>query len=520
MMHDVTDETSALLDEVVKRWSTARRTFTEKEALQPVWDAGHEIPIQADARFVLVHEGDGKRPSHWRLAGQTVANTRLLNELLAGTWDGRDLDAKLAALDAEDGRHYVFYPLDARFIQNRQGILEPAEHERNVRLTRAMKASLDTLGPQLLAGWMDAGGEPWTVRMVTDRLRECGWPEADRPNAWLYVRAWLLSWTQVQRVGQDYWIPAEQIPPDARHTRLQVHPLRMPEPLTTPKEAARMLRTGPSLVKEPAPTREGDESQVALRGEVLTERASWTVRLRTANILQGFLHVPAGARGLYPKPSPGEAQKTVLRGMWHEDGTRFWLWLDRANNILYGPDLDKRLMELYAGTILRIEWAPDMIVFQQIGQDEAVQEEEARLIDLEALAAMRGGLGESYRRSIQAILEEAPQGLTFAEIVQEVRRRQQHEVHRGTIHALLHSGGFVQRDRRWFAAPDDRAGARRLRAALVETLLPAQQESPDHPLSQAEYVRTRVRAIHARLTEIVMRLRVQNDQLPENPEPG
>src|SRR5579875_2053926 len=180
--------------------------------------------------------------------------------------------------------------------------------------------------------------------------------------------------------------------------------------------------------------------------------------------------------------------------MWHEDGTRFWLWLDRANNTLYGRELADRLMELYAGTILRIEWTPGSIVFQQIGQDEAVQEEEARLVDLEALASVRGGPGESYRRSIQAILEEAPQGLTFAEIVRAVRHRQQHEVHRGTIHALLHSGGFVQENRRWFAA-------------LVETLLPAEQEPPDHPLSQAEYLRTRVSAIHARLAEIVTRLR-------------
>ncbi len=507
-MHEGTDEVTRLLDEVVRRWSSARRTFTEKEALQPVWDAtGLEIPIQADARFVLVHEGDGKHPSHWRLVGQAVANTRLLNDLLAGTWDGRDLDARLAALDAEDGRHHVFCPLDERFTLTRQGILEPAEHERNVRLTRAVKASLDALGPKLLACWQESGGEPWTVRMVTDCLRECGWHEADRPNAWLYVRAWLLISPQVQRVGQDYWLPARQVPADARSTRLQVHPLRMPEPLTTPEEAARAPRPGSSLVKEPAPTREGDESQVVLRGEVQTERASWTVRLRTVNLLQGFLHVPAAARGIYPLPAPGEAQKTVLHGMWHEDGTRFWLWLDRANNTLYGRELADRLMELYAGTILRIEWTPGSIVFQQIGQDEAVQEEEARLVDLEALASVRGGPGESYRRSIQAILEEAPQGLTFAEIVRAVRHRQQHEVHRGTIHALLHSGGFVQENRRWFAALDAKAGARRLRAALVETLLPAEQEPPDHPLSQAEYLRTRVSAIHARLAEIVTRLR-------------
>jgi hypothetical protein len=508
MMHDGSDEVKRLLDEAVKRWSQARRTFTEKEALQPVWNATRlEIPIQADARFVLVHEGDGKHPSHWRVSSQAVANPRLLNELLAGTWDGRDLEAKLAAFDAEDGRHHVFFPLDARFTITRQGILEPAEHERTVKLPRAMKTALDALGPHLLARWMDSGSEPWTVRTVTARLRDCGWPDAGQPNAWLYVRAWLLASPQVQRVGQDYWIPAEHVPPEARRTRLQVHPLHMPELHIPTKEAASPSRPAPSHTKAPASEEEGDESQVALVGEVQPERASWTVRLRTANLLGGFLHVPAGARGIYPPPAPGEESKTILRGMWHEDGTKFWLWLDRANDILYGPDLLKRMEELYAGTILRIEWTPDTIVFQQIGQDEAIQEEEARLVDLEALAAVRGGLGETYRRSIQAILEEAPEGLTFAEIVLAVRRRQQHEVHRGTIHALLHSGGFVQKNRRWFAAPDAEAGARRLRAAFVETLLPADEVQAAQPLSQAEYVRTRVRAIHTRLSEIVTRLR-------------
>jgi hypothetical protein len=212
-------------------------------------------------------------------------------------------------------------------------------------------------------------------------------------------------------------------------------------------------------------------------------------------------------RGAYPPSVPGEEQKTVLRGMWHEDGTRFWLWLDRTNNHLYGPALADRLMWLDAGTVLRIEWAPDIIVIQRIRQDEAVRDEEARLVDLEALAAVRGGLGENYRRSVQAILNEAPEGLTFAEIVIALRQRQQHEVHRGTIHAILYSGGFLRKDRRWFAAPDSEAGARQLRAAFVETLLPAEEENPAQPLSHAEYLRSRVKAIHARLSEIVTTLR-------------
>lgn len=507
-MNDMSDEITSLLDEVVQRWTPARRTFPEKEAMQVVWEAGYEIPIHSDARFVLVHEGDGKHPSHWRLVGHTVANTRLLNELLAGTWDGRNLDEKLAALDAEDHRHYVFYPLDARFSLTRQGILEPAEHERNIKLPRGMKATLDALGPRLLTMWREAGAEPWTVRAITEHVGQAGWRDADMPNAWLYVRAWLLCWEQVKRVGQDYWIPADRVPTEVQRTRLQVHPLRMREPFSGREDAAPTpLKRSSVAATVPANAPEADERQVALQGEVVTERARWTVRLRTIHLLEGFLPVPGAVRGAYPPPGPGEEQKTVLRGMWHEDGTRFWLWLDRTNHHLYGPALADRLMWLEAGTVLRIEWAPDIIVLQQVGQDEAIREEEARLVDLEALAATRGGLGEHYRRSLQAILAEAPEGLTFAEIVVALRGRQQHEVHRGTIHALLSSSGFVRKEHRWFAAPDSEVGARQLRAALVETLLPAEQGILAPPLSSAESVRRRVKAIRSRLSEIIAALR-------------
>ena len=53
-------------------------------------------------------------------------------------------------------------------------------------------------------------------------------------------------------------------------------------------------------------------------------------------------------------------------------------------------------MWLEAGRILRVDWTPDSIVFQMLGLDEDVRAEEARLIDVEALAAMRGGQGENY----------------------------------------------------------------------------------------------------------------------------
>lgn len=137
------------------------------------------------------------------------------------------------------------------------------------------------------------------------------------------------------------------------------------------------------------------------------------------------------------------------------------------------------------------------------GHDAEVQREESRLIDLEALSAMRGGLGESYRRSLQAILQGAPQGLAFAEIVQALCERQQHAIHRGTIHSLLYGGGFMQRESRWFAAPDSAAGARQLRETIVETLVLEESGGQAEALSPAEAQIKRIKAIHRRLAEII-----------------
>src|SRR5712692_3096286 len=149
-MNDLFDEVSLLVDAAVERLQPWRYTFTEREALGWVWEAGYEISIQSDPRFVLAQEGDGKHPRHWRLDSHTLASNRLLNDLLAGKWDGRDLEGKLAALDAEDERHYVYCPTDPRLERNKQGILEPAERERNGALPQAMKAELDALEPLLL----------------------------------------------------------------------------------------------------------------------------------------------------------------------------------------------------------------------------------------------------------------------------------------------------------------------------------------------------------------------------------
>src|SRR5436309_489054 len=145
-MSEGDNELLRLLDEAVTRLAHRRLTFTDEEALAPIWERGYDIALQADplARFALVAEADRRGPTYrapiyrarrqWRLQTQTLVNNRLLDALVLGTWDGRDLEAELARLDTEDAVHYIFCPYDPRFTTLPDGTVEPADRERNVVL--------------------------------------------------------------------------------------------------------------------------------------------------------------------------------------------------------------------------------------------------------------------------------------------------------------------------------------------------------------------------------------------------
>ena len=512
-MNERDDEVAQLLDEAVARLATCRQTFTDEEALLPIWERDYDISPQSDpqGRFVLAYEADGKHPRQWRLSTQALANNRLLDALRSGAWNGRDLDAELARLDAEDRSHYVFCPYDPRFTKHPDGTLEATASEYNVALPRETKAVLDALGPKLLEQWHSVGAEPLTVHQVTERLSNLGWLEANAQNGWLLVRAWLLGWPEVARVGQDYWIPADSVPKGPEHTRLQVLPVVSASLRVESMDAETSTISGPgSPERETAPTI--DNSPIPQGRATMANQVSWTYPLRTVHLLEGFLPVPATARGAYPPRGIGEGDREALRGLWYDDDEQLWLWLDRNQDRLYGPDLARKLEWQEAGDLLRIQWTPDVVVLRLDGHDDEVQREEERLVDPQALKALRGGLGESYRQSLQAILSEKPDGLTFVQVVQTIRERQGHDVPRSTVRAILYAGGFLHQHSCWFAAPQSEYGARKLRAALTETLVPVQEieqiQTVNAELSaDAERLKRTVQAIRARLAELVNMLR-------------
>ncbi len=244
--------------------------------------------------------------------------------------------------------------------------------------------------------------------------------------------------------------------------------------------------------------------------------AAWTMALRTVHLVEGFIPIPAAARKAYPARAAGMTTWEVIRGKWYDTGDDIWLWLDRDHNRLCGPDLADQLAWCEAGQRMRLEWAPEVIVLRLLDVDSEVQREEARLVDLEALAELRGGLGESYRRSLQIILSEASDGLTFADVVEALRARQGHDVHRGTVRALLSLGGFVRRDGRWFTAPDDVEGSRRLRRAVVQTLTRTEMTSASSDPTIAASPAATIGAIRIRLTEIIAELSATKTGIDED----
>jgi len=500
-MSELSSNEKAFLDEAYERLRTTRRTFTEKEALHSARLEGYELKLSFDERFAMAEPRQDRIPPHWRLAEQTLANTRLLNELKTGTWDGQQLDEKLLELDQEDHLHYTFYPFDPRRFQNRQGAWE-ATGERQIALPLGLKETLDTFTERLHARW----SVPLTVGQVLALLEELGWEHENIASVHRCLRAWLLTTDQFCRVGVDYWIPTEQLPREVQRTRLQVPPIR-----TAAGRADQNVPTGEHLTALSAEeqNKQQPREQIIFQGTATRTQATWTATLYSIHLLAGFIPVPKAIRGIYPAPTPGEGNAAVLKGLWYEDATDLWIWLDRTHHRFYGPDLLDKMSWLSAGTRLQIEWNAEQIVLREVGLDAEVQQAETRLVDMEELKKLRGGLGESYRQAIQAILMAAPDGLTFQELASAINQRQNHEVARGTIRSILSGGGFIQRERRWFAAPDTTKGARQLREAFLETLVPQGEESAGEQqhLSHHEYVRTRVQAIHHRLQEITRVLR-------------
>jgi hypothetical protein len=331
-----------------------------------------------------------------------------------------------------------------------------------------VRAELDALWSGLLDGWQVEGGAPQTARQIVTRFAQRGWARAGERGSWLLVRSWLLQRPAVRRVARDYWVLEFSLPGAPARTRLHVLPAFGSSGAAVAAPEGREEPT-PGMAGEPARPSAGDV--VPIPAELGSIEARWTATLRTLHLVEGFLPVPARHRCAYPPRAKQAGDWEVLRGKWFDTAEELWVWLDRSRDLLCGPNLADRLGWCEAGERIGVLWTADALVFRSLGVDEDVRREESRLADLDALAELRGGLGESYHRSLVALLEGARDGLTFPQLVVALCERQNHEVHRGTVRALLAAGGFVCQEGRWFLATGAAEGKRRLRRAMAWALV-------------------------------------------------
>jgi len=465
-------EIRSMLDAVVERYRSSRLTFTEEEAFQDIWDTGREVSPQMDDRFVLAYNGN---PRHWMLDTHTLANNQLLDALQRSEWDGREIENELQKMSATDGLHYVFCPVDPRFSQRSDGTWEPSSGEVDAKLTAKKEQELKSLGAGLLEQWKQSGCRPWTLQQIAAVLANLGWTEAGHRGAWMLVRTWLKRWQMVMRVGEDSWVLPECVPNSPDPSGYRVIPIRSED-------------VGPNVCEQ---IRDGIEYQGHVETITVTTKpvgrptnntrigteARWTLTLRTIHLTEGYVPVPPRARAAYPPRRPGQEELSVMKGKWYDTNEDIWVWLDRQQNRLFGPELKNQIEWCEAGQRLYIHWSPDVLILRTGEIDRKIQEEETRLVDLNALAELRAGLGESYRQSLVEILSEEPEGLTFTSLVEKLRNRQSHAVHAGTIRAILSVGNFNLQNGRWFVPENAEVSARGLRRVHLLSLseLPNEQ---------------------------------------------
>lgn len=97
----------AVFDELVSTLAESRFSFQEEPLLKGLWEKGEECHLGEDTRFQPTRWG------HWCLREQKPANQELLTRLIQ-SWDGTDLQAMLASLDAQLKAWSIFDLADPR----------------------------------------------------------------------------------------------------------------------------------------------------------------------------------------------------------------------------------------------------------------------------------------------------------------------------------------------------------------------------------------------------------------------
>jgi hypothetical protein len=461
--HDIFLEDSSELTEL-DGWvqecikSRKRFTFSEREVLQSLWDKGEDIRLREDSRFCEVMLPSQAQEVQWRLKRQIITNQHLYELLEDEEWDGKDLYQYLEHFDqsiSEDAFH-IFFLHDHRFIisYDDQGFyhISLRADRKKIILTPEQKNSADQLASQLLALFPDNTRTPWSTHVLLEHLKQLSatadmWEEV-LPVA---IENWLLQREEWVRVGRDSWFPQALIPSLGKSHQYAVLPV------LSPVEGRSF--SFPSISYESPIAQEISQSvdeTSRQQDQLIVSTVKWKMTLRTLHINEGYIPIPTKARIFYPRAKKLSSLVAVA-GVWFADASEMTIWLDTEKHQLYGPDIQDQLAFLVAGTMLEMLWTSSGMSFNTIGVDATVAEEEARLVDLTALAHSRSALLESYRDSLRAIMASSNTGWSFSELYNELCSRQQHKPNRSTIRTVLSSSPeftFVRAENKWIVNPD------------------------------------------------------------------
>src|SRR5258708_15730220 len=157
-------------------------------------------------------------------------------------------------------------------FQNRQSAWE-ATGERQITLPLGVQEEMDAFKDRLYTHWTELH-TPLTVGQILAIREQLGWKHDDIASVHRCVRAWLLTTSAFRRVGLDYWIPSEQLPPEVQHTRLQVPSARGSIGATD-----QSIPGGENLASDEKQNRKTYREEIIFRGTATKTQVVWTVTL-------------------------------------------------------------------------------------------------------------------------------------------------------------------------------------------------------------------------------------------------
>lgn len=422
------------LDQIVNKFSRSRYTFTEREALEEIWNSGEDVRLREDPRFWEIYG-----LNHFHLSNQCLANELLVDRLWKGMWNGQDLEEELSKLDSSN-KFYVFCPADARFTQNDKALMLTARPI--IKLPTELQQEINIVLDKFLH-LHQKQAKPLTTHQINDKLVYTNEKFGEKDNILDILESCLYQRSDWSEIARSLWLPTSLVPKLdlPKHFRvLQVNNNSSFKSIEVIENNNELSISDSNTIEFPDPPIE----------KHLDTSISWVQVLRTIHIYNKYLPVPTQAQFRYPKFVGHKSNVIAVKGVFFDTGEEDFLWLDIEQNRFFGEFLTTILEWETSGRKLHLTWSAEAIVIKLGEIDRQVQLEEARHIDPESLQNLRLKQGESYRKTLSEILCNSPNGLDFRALYEKLSQQQNHYPNRNTIRIILaQSPEFIANGNIW-----------------------------------------------------------------------